>query len=618
MASSLITHRSFAGDDRSKNLQSTVPSSPAELYDIVDKNAASFKATNTNMHVKPVNGRLSGQRYGNRNPYLPYLSFVTENRGKSSASAVDFPASEPVVSASSEKSGELKLKSSVPMPSLPAPLADQNPLLDCLHTDNQTTSHNPFPATINNPASTTTTSETSADSSVHGINRTSDISSVSDTFRQSIEQVDHTYDLRIPTRIPPKLPDLQITSRLDAGSLSQGESSTLSEIQIKPPASKLVSVVPHTIAKLDKKCYVSTDMPKPVEITRQWDEIFQQLLRDALQHSVTARDDSESALALEFYMAGKSPKDLRPSILITCCSSKKKKALKSVLGDLRWLKESNLQYFVIVDKSFGYRAGIGTSTGAPLPFIAAQFSDNSKTLCGVSARITPSLYKLPNEAGNTEHVRFTIGGLLCIDGHYGYLTAGHPFVSLPPKPRLSISSLPSLDSEDDDTESTSSSSHTGLYNEPEINVARSAESGIVTEKARATGVGFLTSGIDPTLPFRMLPHQGLISNVGSPFRTFNLQRDYGFRSSTFDWAFIIASPSLTLPNFIRIPDDPSATFIHDVLHKQDLASGQVWVASGSGLLHGTLNATPVTVFLGGRFQEVRQITLERCLGQSRI
>ena len=104
-----------------------------------------------------------------------------------------------------------------------------------------------------------------------------------------------------------------------------------------------------------------------------------------------------------------------------------------------------------------------------------------------------------------------------------------------------------------------------------------------------------------------------MSNITSPCIHRKLQRNT-FREFTFDWAFIRASESLLLPNFIKIPGEESPTPVENFVPIIDLVSGPVWVAAGSGLQPGTLIATPVTVCLGGRFHEVRQITLNHCLG----
>lgn len=450
-----------------------------------------------------------------------------------------------------------------------------------------------LPSVLSSPISTTRTSRVSIGSSSRDTNGTSEISSIS--------------NFSMPSGLRAKF-------SLAGFKKEQYTSAPLqTEIKLAP---SMVSepLARYTVTKFDKKLYVCTDMPKPAEISRLWDENYRQLLREALQRSATARDDNESALALEFYMASTNLKNFKPSILLTCCSSKQKKALKSTLGDLRWLKESGLQYFIRVDKSFGYRAYIlRAPTGEVLPEIEARLLHAPTTLCGTSARIAPSRSSIPGKSAIRGEVRFTIGGLLCIDGHYGYLTAGHPFALPPPRLQPSESVSQASESEESDSDSSiSPSTSPSSYEELDMQLAASGEQWEVSHERHQANA--LILGTDSATPYRIIPHKGLMSNVTSPSINLKLESNV-FREFTFDWAFVLASPTLLLPNLISIPGEESPTPIEDFVPIIDLVSGPVYVMAGSGLYLATLDATPVTLFLGGRFHDVRRITLCYCLGK---
>ncbi len=69
---------------------------------------------------------------------------------------------------------------------------------------------------------------------------------------------------------------------------------------------------------------------------------------------------------LEAFMAGRTKEVLKPLIWITCCSSRMEKQVKSHLKTLQWLKDSGFQYFIRVDKTFGFRTDDSTRFDALL------------------------------------------------------------------------------------------------------------------------------------------------------------------------------------------------------------------------------------------------------------
>jgi len=555
-----------------ERLQNDIPSFPDELYSIASKCEVSSQKSQTRTPIVDVGRDRTTSQFGDRNPYLPFL-----------------------------------LPTSIPKSEVPC-------------TTSSTVPDETFPATGQSCASTNGASDVSSSSNLDGTSRTSCVSTIASLRRGSIEQGDLGLSLQAPTREAPKPPAID----LSAGQLGPSEktrSATFKVAQIETTsATGLAPTTGYQVIKFDLRCYVSTDMPKPTEASMLWDDSYRSLLKEVLQYSATAKDDNESAMALEFYMAGTSPKSLKPSVLVTCCSSKKKKVLKSRLSELRWLKESGWGYFVRVDRSFGYRTlSFHFSSGEPfwresggvLPNIETRRPNDSTTFCGISARIN----SVPGQTQNDEleAIRFTIGGLVRINGQSGFLVAGHPFKPSPAMKQSSSSSTASSDTDDSDFDPS-------VVRDPQTVEPYTKGSSIGEMKAILKSVPSLPArdiSINEVhdLQFRRLEHQGIMSSFDSPFIKFTMRFISPGICET-DWAFIVASSKVTLPsNTIWVPGAPNPTPINGIFPTTELLSGPVWIAAGSGLRRGELDATRTSIFLGGRFHEVRMITLDRCLGQ---
>ena len=191
-------------------------------------------------------------------------------------------------------------------------------------------------------------------------------------------------------------------------------------------------------------------MPTPAQATHLWQNSIKGRLEEAICLSVRATHDSEATLLLEFNMAGKSRKNLEPSIIITCCSRRKKAELKSILNALRWLKDSGLQHFIRVDRSFGHCAAESQTGAQPRYVIEARLTAHSSTLCGIMARIISS----NSTCSEGPMVTFTIGGVICVNRNIYCLSAGHSFNT--PSQREQTSIGPSDDPSSDEDESNSS------------------------------------------------------------------------------------------------------------------------------------------------------------------
>jgi hypothetical protein len=186
------------------------------------------------------------------------------------------------------------------------------------------------------------------------------------------------------------------------------------------------------------------DLPMPPHYTSKWEGRIKKQLETSIASSLAIRDDTEAALMLEAYMAGRTKGILKPSIWITCCSSRMKKKLKSHLKTLQWLKDSGFQYFVRVDKTFGYRTDDSTNLDDQT-LIEARLPPVPETFCGIPTRVN----SIPGRGSVKPHIEFTIGGLICMDDDFACLTAGHPFL---PLTREDKSETESSGSEDEDSD----------------------------------------------------------------------------------------------------------------------------------------------------------------------
>ncbi|PVH77512.1 hypothetical protein DL98DRAFT_267131 [Cadophora sp. DSE1049] len=346
-------------------------------------------------------------------------------------------------------------------------------------------------------------------------------------------------------------------------------------------------------------------MPIAAEIVALWKDGIKGRLEYEICRSTKAKDDSEAALALEFYMAGTSRKHLSPSIIITCCSSRRKKELKSDLGELKWLKDSGLRYFVRVDKSFGHRTyGWEVKT----PSIEARMQFDIASACGVAARLKPTSLR----TGSEDWIPFTLGGIVSLGPQLCYLTAGHPFREQPDVG--SQSSLSDVDDESDSDSITNSGSDSISSSDSYVKEI-SGIGGHDAEPSRKDRSQIPFTPLPGTLVYRKMPRPSLKYDMMTNKNTYVPSEGHYHNP---DWALVQVpvDESIPQPNMICIPGEENPTLICDWMPRSDLSTGLVWVAAGSGLQQGTVVSTPASIFSWGSFRDVRQINLGRKLGMN--
>lgn len=389
----------------------------------------------------------------------------------------------------------------------------------------------------------------------------------------------------------------------------------LEAVTIRPPNLPLVKSATPTISSIDRKHYVSIDMPIPTEQMRIWEGGLASRLEDALRRSSRATHDSEAPLALEFYMVGTSTKDLRACIVITCCSSSRKKALKSFLGGLKWLRDSGLQHIILVDKTFGHRASKSlTNVAADSTFkINARLPSKISTLCGIEAETSKAC---PNGQSD-EIARFTLGGVIFLDGRAYCLTVAHPFgASMHGSQSSSSSTIDRTESDSDDSEFDSpldGTSHASS-NDVKDSFNRRFYPDMVPNTGHIGAQQLKTPGKDehrdPKHPLRPFPYKSMVNHNDVSFLR---QATISKEPDKLDWALLLLEADYAVPNVFRIPGEDEDIEIGGYLSVENLTSGSVWVVAGSGVQQGTLNGNLASIYLWGHFHKVKQITLQRSL-----
>jgi len=318
------------------------------------------------------------------------------------------------------------------------------------------------------------------------------------------------------------------------------------------------SILPHhTTIRIDDKHYISMDMPMPSYYTSQWEGRIKKQLETSIASSMAIRDDMEAPLMLEAFMAGRTKEVLKPSIWITCCSSRMKKQLKSHLKTLQWLKDSGFQYSVRVDKTFGFRTDDSTRFGAQL-LIEARLPPVPETLCGIPAKAVSRNDRSPGKS----EVPFTIGGLICMDGDFACLTAGHPFVPLSRYENEVKSETESSESEDSDDSNSSHDSETGTsrveheYIDWKLRTSQGsseeADGSFETQEKRAS--------------FQALALNSILSGWSHIDPFYDLYSDQStVKDKGTDWAVLLVEPfpSLLVPNQFQIPGNELPTFVDE-------------------------------------------------------
>jgi hypothetical protein len=141
---------------------------------------------------------------------------------------------------------------------------------------------------------------------------------------------------------PPSTAGTGIFSNMDA-SVGRSVLSTISE------RSSVEHISPATnVYEVQKGIFVAPKSGIRGEDLENW-SVIRPRLDDTLRHLFKTVKGLDPAMSLEFMLAGPSKSQLRPSIIIVCCSSAYLKQLKKILRSQKWIGGYGYPCMVLVD-----------------------------------------------------------------------------------------------------------------------------------------------------------------------------------------------------------------------------------------------------------------------------
>ncbi len=147
--------------------------------------------------------------------------------------------------------------------------------------------------------------------------------------------------------------------------------STVSNIPIVPK----VSTVPDpVIYQFEKDVFISPGMLIAAEDREAWKHIGSRLI-DTLEHLF--KPQSGMNPVVEFMMAGRSPTQLRPSIMIICCTKPHKAEIKRIVKTQKWIASHKYPCLVLIDpiqKLSALRARDNGQTPSSIPVVGKPSS----------------------------------------------------------------------------------------------------------------------------------------------------------------------------------------------------------------------------------------------------
>lgn len=294
-------------------------------------------------------------------------------------------------------------------------------------------------------------------------------------------------------------------------------------------------------------------------------------------------------LAVQFKLGGASEDCLQPMILFVC-PPETQKMVRKFLKKHKWLSEAECGYkSIILDGNFLRVAldGEGGLDGGL--FISADMTDG-QTLCGKLGRLEGALS--PPETGS----RFTIGGVLVVNGTLCCLTAGHVLFDGP-----DTSGMSSTDEEDE----------TGLEEEEQHHPA-----------------DFGRSQSPEQTTFDPDDYLSLETRIGRLLTTSDWKR--GILSPNEDWSLIRLDEMRTFDTgkwLLNKFHDPgtdvqsSREIIIDELARTEaeLTEVEVIILAGcTGPQKGRVNTTGIQLYLDNATFEAREITTHEPLSKSNV
>ncbi|KAL8918358.1 MAG: hypothetical protein Q9208_007377 [Pyrenodesmia sp. 3 TL-2023] len=378
-----------------------------------------------------------------------------------------------------------------------------------------------------------------------------------------------------------------------------------------------------TIA-LGDKYFVCAQMPIPREDIDLWESRIREPLKKALLCMSSETDDYEAYGCIEFYMAGKRRDNLKPCVIITCCSNKRRKELRRILSKLEWLKITGLKWIVIVDKSFGYRTSTHLRDSYGVAFtVECRNLHQTTQSCGFQARLVSHS---PRPSGQFL-MAFTIGGFVLVDEKLYGLTTAHPL-------------FPCAHHDSDDSDSPSADSDSSDKSDGEMNGSPSVGNSrfVTCSNGTTPNLGSMSQihSQSNAMASESIPgiHDRISDGSGVQFKTLGQVVHSALDSSNDsqtcdddrihrhqdhqDWALVSVEKHSCQLNIVHLPGDINPIVIQDTIAESEQSAGKVWILTGHGPVKGELSPLTVSMQLGRSSFDVQQITTERSISMLRL
>ncbi|KAM7183659.1 hypothetical protein V8F20_012533 [Naviculisporaceae sp. PSN 640] len=176
------------------------------------------------------------------------------------------------------------------------------------------------------------------------------------------------------------------------------------------------------IIQIDKGVFASPKLKMDECHVQAWN-IIRSRLDDTLRHTFKPIPGLDATMSLEFMMAGPSPVQLKPSIVMVCCNEPHRRQLKKLLKTQKWISAYNYHCIVLVDPLQQLMDGSSdfSDRDETVWLVDAAVPTGSVSLCGAKARGRAVV------RGEQKMVSFTIGGVIAIRDRNYAITAGHAF-----------------------------------------------------------------------------------------------------------------------------------------------------------------------------------------------
>lgn len=403
------------------------------------------------------------------------------------------------------------------------------------------------------------------------------------------------------------------SSTLSVATSVAGGSKTPAAEPSSTKAAGLSTTLVQPIFEIEKGVFANPTVKMETGDLENWKQIKIRL-QDTIIHTFKPKRGLDPSIALEFMMAGPSRSLLKPAVVLVCCSEPHRKQLKKILRTQKWLSEYKYYCLVLIDKFQTLSGGLAWVEGKA---VYVSVPVGSLTACGAPAQL-----KDLSGAGNP--LRFTVGGILIIDGKPFGVTVAHGLQAAPQDKYLGGEELGDDGDSENDGDDTDDGSPFVNFSEAFTDTSSDTLASLVPARrpdgspSESIQFGLLPPADSTLQVFVQSPRQEV--HIGFPCaisaRHESLQ-SLANAPSDHDWALIeIEDPNRWKSNLITMPDGQNQLEVRSFAVQAELGASQVWINAGfSGVRKGWLTDGLVHVQIDRSAFEARQIILDTPLGK---